>query len=109
MTETHVCEFCHRPLLPREECDCPGSKTAREEKKAAEEFRRGAELRILVEKEAGQEEYHCQIDSNSLTAAFYGISVLIRDLAEKVYMPLDRAVAVLATVLLAPDNKIGGN
>lgn len=108
MQEKHVCEFCRRPLLPLEVCDCPGSKAAENQRTEAEQFQRETEVRILVEKLSGQTDYRCEIDANSVTAAFYGISVMIRDLAEKTYMPLDRAVAVLATVLLAPDKKIGG-
>ena len=58
------------------------------------------EVRIILEKLRGCGDFQCAIQANSTTAAINGIAQLIVKLAENTEQPVERIVAVLATVLL---------
>lgn len=68
----------------------------------AQQFAMAAECRIFLEKLPGQEEYRRSIEARSVTDAYNGIAVLLRDMAETMEQSLDHVVAVLATILLTP-------
>lgn len=79
---------------------CVRPRTEQEE--AAFQNGVAAEVRIRLEKLPGQAEYRRSIEASSVPAAYNGLAVLVRDMAEMMDQPLDHVVAVLATVLLAP-------
>lgn len=64
------------------------------------------QVRIYLEKKAGEAGYRKEVEASSITAAYNALAVLIRDLAEATEQPLDHVVSVLATILLT--RKAGG-
>ena len=63
------------------------------------------EVRIILEKQAGQESFQASIQASSAAAAINGIAQLVVKLAGNLQWPVEKLVAVLATVLLAPANE----
>lgn len=56
------------------------------------------------------EKYSCELSADGAASAFYGVSEIIRKLAEETNMPLECTVAKLATILLASgQNQKGDN
>lgn len=55
------------------------------------------------------EKSSCELSADGAAAAFYGVSEIIRKLAEETNMPLECTVAKLATILLAPEQKKEGD
>lgn len=89
----------------KEKDACERSLTSEQE--AAVQRGVAAEVRIHLEKLPGQADYHRSIEASSVPAAYNGVAVLIRDMAEMMEQPLEHVVAVLATVLLAPAARQG--
>lgn len=61
-----------------------------------------AEVTITLEKKAGSETFHRNIQASSASAAMNGLAVLIREYAVIMDMSVVEVLAVLATVLTAP-------
>lgn len=66
------------------------------------------EVRIILEKLAGQESFQVSIQASSAAAAINGIAQLMVKLAGNLQWPVEKLVAVLATVLLAPAEETEG-
>lgn len=76
-----------------------------EQKKRWNPERISDEVRIILEKAAGQESFQASIQASSAAAAINGIAQLVVKLAGNIQWPVEKLVAVLATVLLAPANE----
>ena len=61
-----------------------------------------AEVTITLEKKAGSETFHRNIQASSAAAAVNALAVLSREVAAILDMRVEEVLAVLATVLAAP-------
>lgn len=70
--------------------------------KAALEAALAAEVTITLEKKAGSETFHRNIQASSAAAAVNALAVLSREVAAILDMRVEEVLAVVATVLAAP-------
>ena len=80
-----------------------------EEKQAAIQAGVNAEVKILLEKKAGESVFHRTLEASDASAALNGIAILIAEFSMLVHRPVDSVLAMLATVLLAPAGEDTGN
>ena len=76
--------------------------TNEERKQAAIQAGIDAEVRILLEKKAGETVFHRTLEASDASAALNGIAVLIAEFSLLVQRPVDSVLAMLATVMLTP-------
>lgn len=88
----------------REETVDPAVKYAavKRSEEAAMEAALAAEVTITLEKKAGSETFHRNIQASSAAAAVNALTVLIRETAAMLDMRTEEVLAVLATVMAAP-------
>ena len=80
-----------------------------EEKQAAIQAGVNAEVKILLEKKAGETVFHRSLEASDASAALNGIAILIAEFSMLVQRPVDSVLGMLATVLLAPAGEDTGN
>lgn len=76
--------------------------TSEEKRQAAIQEGLAAEVKILLEKKAGESNFHRTLEASSASVALNGIAILIAELSMLLQRPVDSVLAMLATVLLAP-------
>ena len=67
-----------------------------------------AEVHILLEKKAGEENYTTELRAQNGWMLTQGLALLIIKCAQQLGYGIEEMVARLATVLLAPDGENGG-
>ena len=80
-----------------------------EEKQVAIQAGVNAEVKILLEKKAGETVFHRSLEASDASAALNGIAILIAEFSMLVQRPVDSVLGMLATVLLAPAGEDTGN
>lgn len=107
MSKFRVCEKCGANLDPGEVCDCEKEKEKENERAMQEAIQE--EVTFHLEKKAGSERFHRQIQYSSGSAAVNGVAVLIRELASMMNVSTVKILSILAVVLTAQTIQGDGN
>ena len=76
--------------------------TDEEKKKAAIQAGIDADVKIMLEKKAGESVFHRTMEATNASAALNGIAILIAEFSLLVQRPVDSVLGMLAAVLIAP-------
>ena len=76
--------------------------TNEEKKQAAIQAGIDAEVKILLEKKAGETVFNRTMEATSAGAALNGIAILIAEFSLLVQRPVDSVLGMLAAVLIGP-------
>lgn len=76
--------------------------TSEERKQAAIQAGIDAEVKILLEKKAGETVFHRTMEASDASAALNGIAILIAEFSLLVQRPVDSVLGMLAAVLIGP-------